>query len=150
MISAYEWHRDIYPCHNHGKLDPLNVEIKQRVILPNISILSEEEEAVWCANPFLLLFLPSHLNVLGSSDSVSININRSITPCCQEATWLAYSLLSFAFNVRYIKSLDLMSQASNTHKAESQTFNRQIVECLQVLAKMELLRITVFDNIIVG
>lgn len=43
-----------------------------------------------------------------------------------------------------------MSQASNTHKAESETFNWQIVECLQVLAKMELLRITVNNNIIVG
>lgn len=43
-----------------------------------------------------------------------------------------------------------MSQASKTHRAESQTFNWQIVDCLQVLAKMELLRITVFNDIIVG
>lgn len=45
-------------------------------------------------------------------------------PFCQAATWLAYSLWSFAFNPG-LKIL--MLQASNVHKTESQDF--QLVDC---------------------
>ena len=87
--------------------------------MPNISILSKDEEGNWCVNHLQLLFLPPHLNFLGNCDSISININRFVTPLLSGnyVTGLFFFFFLIYFNWRLITLQYCIGFAIHQHES---------------------------------